>query len=212
MGEAEMNRDLLACVGVLLLVAASGCAMSDNSLDCTYGAHGGKWQRADPCCGRVGSLFDSAGTRVVHQQTTISPAQQPDDGPQSVLAPEVDESLESASPDTDEHSLPPLSLDEMSPDDESERASPIDLETETPEAKPADLAPLELGPVDETMESESGGEGAPLELPEAEEMDSVDELPDFLDELGIKREPSEPLKPLESGALAPLGPATNTTP
>lgn len=203
-----MNRNLLACVGVLLLVAASGCAMSDSSLDYNYGAYGGKWQRTDPCCGRVGSIIDPAGARVMSQQTKASPAQQPDDGPQSILAPEVDESLQEQSLDTEEPSLDlPPTDDLLSPLAEPADDPLIDLETETPKADPVELAPLELGPVD--TDTELMDNVAPSDAPEEADIDPVDELPDFLEDLGIKREPVEPLQPLESGGLPSLMPSTD---
>lgn len=48
-----------------LLAVSAGCAICDPSLDAMYPTYGGKWQRSDPCCGRVGSAFDSAGGPLV---------------------------------------------------------------------------------------------------------------------------------------------------
>jgi hypothetical protein len=45
----------LTCVGLLALL--SGCAMCANCGDRAYPADGGRWQRLDPCHGRVGSVF-----------------------------------------------------------------------------------------------------------------------------------------------------------
>jgi hypothetical protein len=54
-------------VGSLLAVLAvtTGCAMCGSPFDYSYSAHGGRWQRDDPDCGRVGSLFDPAGPMPV---------------------------------------------------------------------------------------------------------------------------------------------------
>jgi hypothetical protein len=50
---------------VAWLALFSGCAMCLNCDDCSYPADGGRWQRLDPCFGRVASAFTpEVGTRV----------------------------------------------------------------------------------------------------------------------------------------------------
>ena len=46
---------------VSLLSSAMGCTLCCSPDDCNYGAYGGRWQRHDPACGRVGSAFAEAG-------------------------------------------------------------------------------------------------------------------------------------------------------
>ena len=190
-----MNRNLFACVGVLLLAAASGCAMCDNSQDCTYGAYGGQWQRHDPCCGRVGSLIDPAGARVMPQQAQVDPSQQGDNAQQSVLAPEDGESLDLPSLDVEPLDEPTLDIDPV-------ESAPAEVDVAPSDAKPVDLAPLDLAPADESM-------GIEPENAVPADVEPASELPDFLDDLGIKREPVEPLQPLDLGDLPPLVPSTD---
>jgi hypothetical protein len=62
-----MKRTLhaIALLGLLgFTIGTTGCAMCSSCLDDTYAAYGGKWQRADPVQGRVGSAFDPAGTTL----------------------------------------------------------------------------------------------------------------------------------------------------
>lgn len=63
-----MRDSLLAYMFAALLAVSSGCAMCSNPDDCTYSAYGGRWQRADPCCGRVGSVFDAADVQIVETE------------------------------------------------------------------------------------------------------------------------------------------------
>lgn len=63
-----MKDYLLACVFAAFLVVSSGCAMCVSHEDCTYPAYGGRWQRSDPCCGRVGSLFDPADAQIIESE------------------------------------------------------------------------------------------------------------------------------------------------
>jgi hypothetical protein len=52
-------------VGLGLLAFSSGCAMCSSCDDYTYPAYGGRWERLDPCYGRVGSVFTpEVGQRV----------------------------------------------------------------------------------------------------------------------------------------------------
>lgn len=62
-----MSSKRFTWVAMLALASFTGCAMCDNSEDCTYPAFGGKWQRDNPFSGRVGSLFDPGGIRVTDQ-------------------------------------------------------------------------------------------------------------------------------------------------
>jgi hypothetical protein len=52
-----MVAALYRCFGLGLLACVSGCAMCGNCDDFTYGGYGGRWERLDPCYGRVGSAF-----------------------------------------------------------------------------------------------------------------------------------------------------------
>ena len=218
-----MNRNLFACVGVLLLAAASGCAMCDNSQDCTYGAYGGKWQRHDPCCGRVGSLFDPAGARAMPQQAQMAPSQQPDSARRSVLKPEDGEPLDAPSEDIELLDEPsedgePLDepwqdielLDEPSEDVDATELPPVEVDGVPSGSEPVEAAPLDLGPLDAAMGI--GPENAvPADAePAGSDTEPSDQLPDFLEELGIKREPIEPLQPLDAGGLPPLVPSPDT--
>ncbi|MBC8353955.1 MAG: hypothetical protein H8E66_18315 [Planctomycetes bacterium] len=69
----------LFCIGLLTLVSSSlGCAMCCSPDDCNYGAYGGRWQRHDMSCGRVGSAFAEAGydsLGEVMQADAIEPPQ-----------------------------------------------------------------------------------------------------------------------------------------
>lgn len=52
--------------GLLLALSAAfaGCAMSQGPDDYNYSAYGGRWQRADPQNGRVGSAFAPAEAMI----------------------------------------------------------------------------------------------------------------------------------------------------
>jgi hypothetical protein len=112
-----MSRSLLILAVSLFLTSAIGCAMCDSSQDPTYAAHGGKWQRADPCCGRVGSLFAPAGVHV---------AEGPPDAAvdESVVAPGESESAEQQLPAPQE---PPAPLEPSVDDPLSEFGSDLPL-------------------------------------------------------------------------------------
>lgn len=64
-----MRDYLVAYVLAALLAVTSGCAIGSSSDDCTYSAYGGRWQRSDPCNGRVGSVFDPADAQVLETAT-----------------------------------------------------------------------------------------------------------------------------------------------
>lgn len=54
---------LVSCAALLAL--AAGCAMCSSCDDYSYAASGGRWERLDPCFGRVGSAFTpEVGTEV----------------------------------------------------------------------------------------------------------------------------------------------------
>jgi hypothetical protein len=57
-----MRSRFLTCSLIAVLAATTGCAMCGSPFDYSYSAYGGRWQRDDPDCGRVGSLFDPAGS------------------------------------------------------------------------------------------------------------------------------------------------------
>lgn len=66
-----MNRQLMTCLLMASLAALSGCAMCVSSLDSSYSAYGGAWQRIIPNHGRVGSVFDPAGAQVVGEDGAV---------------------------------------------------------------------------------------------------------------------------------------------
>lgn len=47
-----------------LIVFASGCSLCPPGYLDDYATVGGKWQRTDPSCGRVGSIFSDPGSTV----------------------------------------------------------------------------------------------------------------------------------------------------
>ncbi|MBC8876764.1 MAG: hypothetical protein H8E44_45630 [Planctomycetes bacterium] len=51
-----------------LLTVSAGCAMCGSPHDCTYSAYGGRWQRADPSNGRVGSVLDAADVQIAETE------------------------------------------------------------------------------------------------------------------------------------------------
>lgn len=58
-----MSR-LAVVLGVMVVVAASGCSVCCTPFDDAYPAYGGKWERTNRFHGRVGSAFDPAGGPV----------------------------------------------------------------------------------------------------------------------------------------------------
>lgn len=48
----------------LTTIFMCGCALCDVGDLCSYSTVGGKWQRNDPNCGRVGSYFSDAGVNI----------------------------------------------------------------------------------------------------------------------------------------------------
>jgi hypothetical protein len=59
-----MARRFGLVILALPLLLASGCAMCCAPYDCYYPYCGGRWVRDIPDSGRVGSIFEPAGTRV----------------------------------------------------------------------------------------------------------------------------------------------------
>jgi hypothetical protein len=62
-----MRNHFLTGSLIAILATTAGCAMCGSPFDYSYSAYGGRWQRDDPDCGRVGSLFDPAGSTPVTQ-------------------------------------------------------------------------------------------------------------------------------------------------
>ncbi|MDX1945194.1 MAG: hypothetical protein SFU86_07295 [Pirellulaceae bacterium] len=87
-----MSR-LLGLALLLPILASSGCAICCAPYDYHYPYVGGRWVRDNPTCGRVGSVFEPAGSRVeidpaedAAMQGEPTPAPAPaDDGMQSVM-------------------------------------------------------------------------------------------------------------------------------
>ncbi len=155
-----MDRNFLRYVGVLLMIATTGCAMCDNSQDRTFGAYGGRWQRTDPHCGRVASVIDPAGANVAGPQSLELPEQGEDDGRESVLKPEVtDQSDEGHANELPAEAMP---IDQPAP-------AITDNEPAADKTKPDS---------DSTIDDAAPTTRTPVELP------------DFFKELGLDSDPS----------------------
>lgn len=86
-------------LGLLLIVASSGCSVCATPYDYAYPAYGGKWERTDRFHGRVGSAFDPAGAMVtsvdgepvetLHQPTPAVPMVEDTPVPEPDFAPEA---------------------------------------------------------------------------------------------------------------------------
>jgi len=48
----------------LLLSVCTGCTICQSASDHGFSASGGSWQRVNPFSGRVGSVFEPAGSKV----------------------------------------------------------------------------------------------------------------------------------------------------
>lgn len=75
-----MARRFGLLVVALPLVLSTGCALCCAPYDCHYPYVGGKWVRENPTSGRVGSVFDPAGSPVeghhlAEGEQTPTPAQ-----------------------------------------------------------------------------------------------------------------------------------------
>jgi hypothetical protein len=131
------------------------------------------------------------------QQVQVAPLQKSDDTRHSVLVPEEDESAGEPAQDAE-------LLDEPLPDRESSDVPPVRIDASPLDTEPADAAPLDVNPVDDATGVEPDNPArADLESAEMDEV-PAGQLPDFLDDLGIKRKPVEPLQPIEEGGLPPL--------
>ena len=56
---------------IVLLVSASGCALCPPGYLEDYAAVGGKWERSDPACGRVGSIFSDPNSTMYGGDTAV---------------------------------------------------------------------------------------------------------------------------------------------
>lgn len=196
-----MNRLLFASLGSLLLAVAGGCAMCDNSQDCTYASYGGKWQRHDPCCGRVGSLFDPAGAPTVPHQAQSPTWPLSDDDQQSVLAPQdvepLDqelheiESTDSAPTDGAEEPLDLGPMDFSTVDDDPADASSIDADSAA--AASADVESADAAPTD--------AETGEIDVPPTDEASAI------FNDLDITRKPLDSLQPFDKEELPSLDPS-----
>ena len=137
-----MTSNRFPWVAMLVLAASAGCAMCDNSQDCTYPAFGGKWQRDNPYSGRVASLFDPAGHRMVAPAALAAPTEAtpaPDEA-------ETPETAESTEPTLETEGAPESTL--KKPADQDSATMPSE-QPKTEDRKKADtnlLPPLELPP------------------------------------------------------------------
>jgi hypothetical protein len=86
-------------LGLLLMVASTGCSVCCTPYDYAYPAYGGKWERTDRFHGRVGSAFDPAGSmttttdgepiETLHQPTPAVPMGDEIPLPEPDMAPEM---------------------------------------------------------------------------------------------------------------------------
>lgn len=51
----------LLCLSLLTIGFSTGCTLCRTDHICDYAGVGGKWQRSNPTCGRVGSTLSDAG-------------------------------------------------------------------------------------------------------------------------------------------------------
>ncbi len=51
----------LLCLSLIAIGMSTGCTLCRNDHICDYAGVGGKWQRGNPTCGRVGSILSDAG-------------------------------------------------------------------------------------------------------------------------------------------------------
>jgi hypothetical protein len=69
-------RNALAVAGSIALLSTMGCAMCASPHDYSYAAFGGKVQRTNRACGRVGSIFDPVAQpyALASVESIVSPA------------------------------------------------------------------------------------------------------------------------------------------
>lgn len=70
-----MLRKLAIVFAIIPALLASGCATCCAPYDCHYPYCGGRWVRNIPDSGRVGSVFEPAGSRVDEGQVAEQRAQ-----------------------------------------------------------------------------------------------------------------------------------------
>ncbi|MCO6454301.1 MAG: hypothetical protein J5I93_03210 [Pirellulaceae bacterium] len=113
-----MTRSLLL-LGLLCLLATTGCAMCGAPDDLAYSAYGGVWQRDDMYRGRVGSILDPTGgpylaaTAAEENGMMIEP----------IVAPEAEPPSEPPSPPADGPAESPPDL--LPPDESLETPRPL---------------------------------------------------------------------------------------
>ena len=68
-------RNALAVVGSIAMLSTMGCAMCASPHDYSYAAFGGKVQRTNRACGRVGSILDPSSEpyALASIETIVSP-------------------------------------------------------------------------------------------------------------------------------------------
>ncbi len=173
-----MRSKRFSWVAVLVLAGLTGCAMCDNSQDCSYPAFGGKWQRDNPFSGRVGSLFDPAGIHISEQMTlteegpTLAEPEAPEPEPaETVEGPETAESAEPSEDVKPTEGPEPTEAPAAMPESTLEKL----LEQTPPARDEAETMP-------ETAEkTESGKEAKPAEDQDVPEADL--QLPAMPDEM-----------------------------
>ncbi len=112
-----MQRTKYSLLFVLLgcqFAVFSGCTMCANGNLCDYSAEGGKWQRANAACGRVGSIFSDLEAYSVGV-TTPAPGYDGEETSKSAAEPE------DSSEETDLE--PPLPTEPEMQDDEQESSA-----------------------------------------------------------------------------------------
>jgi hypothetical protein len=98
-----MLRVLNLCILSTVVLLASGCAICQNPFDYTYDTFGGRWQRTDPCCGRVGSAFTPVGERVTDEFDEPRPA---GDADQAIYKKPLDETANEYTSSKQESDIP----------------------------------------------------------------------------------------------------------
>ncbi len=67
-----MRKSCTALLGfglIAVIAFGSGCTMCSTDHMCDYAGAGGKWQRGNPACGRVGSIMSDAGASSTYGDT-----------------------------------------------------------------------------------------------------------------------------------------------
>ena len=190
-----MRSNRFSWVAMLVLAGLTGCAMCDNSQDCTYPAFGGKWQRDNPFSGRVASLFDPAGHQLVAPADGKTPtlaAPAPEDA-------ETAETTESTKPAPEDEAKPESTLEKPAEQESptmggAEKAEPEAAEkpetTEKPEAAQPETEKPEMAEPPETAEKKEAGEGA-KEAKEGQTPDTGLPSPAMPDELPKSKDRKE---------------------